>query len=581
VHDLVIRGAEVVDGSGLPARQADVAVDGKVIVDVGNDVGAAHRVIEADGLVLTPGFVDIHTHFDGQATWDPHLTPSCWHGVTTAVMGNCGVGFAPARPGGHQALIDIMEGVEDIPGAALSDGIRWDWETFPDYLDALERTRRSMDVSTHVPHSAVRSYVMGERALEDATAEDLEAMAAIVSGAVSAGAVGFATGRTAGHRDIAGRTVPGTYAPERELEAMMDALVAGGGGVFQLTPAGVGGEMAGDRRGSMDEELEWIVRLGVTGGQPLTFLVMEQGGPDPEDWHPWFEAVHRANAAGARLHPQVGSRCFGVLMGHQSKLNPFRHRATYAALGGLPLDRRVAELRRPEIRERILGERADRHGPMALDRFGRSGFENLFPLGADLDSEPAPEASVASIARREGRDPWEVAYDLLLDFEGREFLLLPLLNYGGGSYDGLRQMMLDPSTVQGLGDAGAHVGLVSDASMTTYLLTHWARDRQRGPRLPLETVVRRLTRDPAELYGFHDRGVIAAGRKADLNLIDHERLRLLHPEQVDDLPGGAGRLVQRAAGYVATFVSGEEVLDGDEMTGALPGALVRGGRRAE
>ncbi len=578
MHDLVIRGAEVVDGTGLPRRRADVAVSGEVIADVGLDVGAARQVIDGDGLVLTPGFIDIHTHFDGQATWDPHLTPSCWHGVTTAVMGNCGVGFAPARLGGHEALIDIMEGVEDIPGAALSEGIRWDWETFPEYLDALERTRRSMDLAVHVPHAAVRSYVMGQRALEDATAEDLVAMGEIVEGAVSAGAVGFATGRTAGHRDIGGRAVPGTYARERELEVMMDALVAGGGGVFQLTPAGVGGEMAGDRRGAMGDELEWIVRLGAASGQPLTFLVMEQGGPEPEDWHPWFEAVHRANAGGARLHPQVGSRCFGVLMGHQSKLNPFRYRATYAELAGLPLDRRVAELRRPEVKARILGEQADRRGPLALDRFGRSGFENLFPLGADLEYEPAPEASVASMARREGRDPWEVAYDLLLDFDGREFLLLPLLNYGGGSYDGLRQMMLDPCTVQGLGDAGAHVGLVSDASMTTYLLTHWARDRHRGPQLPLEAVVRRLTRDPAELYGFSDRGVIAAGRKADLNLIDHRQLRLLHPEQVDDLPGGAGRLVQRSEGYAATFVSGVQVLDHDEMTGELPGVLVRGRR---
>jgi N-acyl-D-aspartate/D-glutamate deacylase len=417
---------------------------------------------------------------------------------------------------------------------------------------------------------------MGERALEDPTADDLEAMGGLVREAVRAGAVGFATGRTAGHRDSSGRPVPGTYAPEVELTAMMAAMVAGGGGVFQLTPAGVGGEMAGDRRGSMAEEVAWITRLGAGTGQPVTFLVMEQGGPEPEDWRPWFEAVHRANDAGARIHPQVGSRCFGVLMGHQSKLNPFRYRATYAALGDLPLDRRVAELRRPEVKERILAEHADRTGPFAMDRFGRSGFENLFPLGAGLDYEPSPEDSVAARARRAGRDVWDVAYDLLLEFDGREFLLLPLLNYAGGSYDGLRQMMEDPASVQGLGDAGAHVGLVSDASMTTYLLTHWARDRHRGPTLPLETVVRRLTHDPARLYGFDDRGVIAPGQRADLNLIDHDRLRLLHPEQVADLPGGAGRLIQRAEGYVATFVHGEQVLDDDEMTGALPGRVIRG-----
>ncbi len=576
MHDLVIRGATVVDGTGGPPRPLDVAVSGAAIAEVGTDVGTAHRVIEAEGLVLTPGFVDIHTHFDGQATWDPHLTPSCWNGVTTAVMGNCGVGFAPARPGGHEALIEIMEGVEDIPGSALSEGIRWDWETFPDYLDALERSGRSMDLAAHVPHAAVRAFVMGERALEDATAEDLTAMSHIVRGAVEAGAVGFATGRTAGHRDIRGRPVPGTYAPEAELAAMMEAMAAGGGGVFQLTPAGVGGEMAGDSRGAMADEVAWITRLGARSGQPVTFLVMEQGGPEPEDWQPWFDAVHAANAAGGRIHPQVGSRCFGVLMGHQSRLNPFRYRPTYAALADLPLDRRMVELRRTEVKERILVEHADRSGPFAMDRFGRSGFENLFPLGADLDYEPAPEASVAARARREGRDVWELAYDLLLGFDGREFLLLPLLNYGGGSYQGLHRMMLDPFSVQGLGDAGAHVGLVSDASMTTYLLTHWARDRRRGPTLPLETVVRRLTHDPARLYGFADRGLVAPGQKADLNLIDHDRLHLLHPEQVCDLPGGAGRLVQRADGYVATFVSGVQVLDHDEVTGALPGRVLRG-----
>jgi N-acyl-D-amino-acid deacylase len=575
MHDLVIRGAHVVDGTGAVGVTADVAVDGIHIVDVGRDVGPTRRVFDADGLVLTPGFVDIHTHFDGQASWDPHLTPSCWNGVTTAVMGNCGVGFAPVRSTEHQSLIEIMEGVEDIPGSALSEGIRWDWETLPEYFDALSRSTHSMDLAAHVPHAAVRAYVMGDRALEDATAEDLRSMAAIVRGAVEAGAVGFATGRTAGHRDSRGKPVPGTFAPERELVVMMDALVAGGGGVFQLTPAGVGGEMAGDRRGAMESEIEWIARLGIGSGQPVTFLVMEQGGDEPEDWHPWFDAVGQANRAGARIHPQIGSRCFGVLMGHQSRLNPFRYRPSYAAIANLPLERRIAELRRPEVKARILEEHADRSGPFALDRFGRAGFENLFPLGPSLDYEPAPEASVAAIARREGRDPWEVAYDTLLQFGGREFLLLPLLNYGGGSYDGLYEMMLDPFSVQGLGDAGAHVGLVCDASMTTYLLTHWARDRTRGPRLTLETAVRRLTSDPATLYGFTDRGVIAPGMKADFNLLDFQTLRMLHPEQICDLPGGAGRLVQRAEGFRATFVSGVQVLSDDEVTGELPGAFVR------
>jgi N-acyl-D-amino-acid deacylase len=578
MHDLVIRGGTVIDGSGAPAFQADVAVRNGVIVEVGTVEGPARRTVDATGLLVTPGFVDIHTHFDGQATWDPHLTPSCWHGVTTAIVGNCGVGFAPVQPDGHDELIEIMEGVEDIPGTALSEGIQWDWESFPEYLDALERTPRALDIATHVPHAPLRAFVMGDRSRDDADADDLAAMARLVSEAIAAGALGFATGRTSGHSDNRGRSVPGTFAPEDELSILMEAMIAGGGGVFQLVPAGVGGQTGGDPLGAMEREVEQIIRLGTSSGQPVTFLIMEQAGATAEDWHPWFEAVQAANDAGADIHPQVASRCFGVLMGHQSRVNPFKYRPSYAAIAHLPLSERVVELRKPEVRAQILAEEPVYTGRSTMDHIGRRAFDNLFPLGGDLDYEPKPEDSIRARARALDVDPWEVAYDTMLDYDGKEFLLLPLLNYGGGSYDGLYEMMVSPGTVQGLGDGGAHVGLVCDASMTTYLLTHWTRDRVRGPKISVEAAVKRLTSDPASLYGLGDRGVIAVGAKADINLIDYDELRLVHPEQVHDLPAGAGRLIQRSEGYVATYVSGEEVVVNGELTDARPGVVVRGRR---
>ena len=575
MYDLVIRGASIVDGTGAPAFSGDVAIEGGRIVAVGAVDGAARRTLAADGLLLTPGFVDIHTHYDGQATWDPHLTPSCWHGVTTAVLGNCGVGFAPARPDGHDELIELMEGVEDIPGSALSEGMRWGWETFAEYMDALAAMPRAIDVGTQIPHAALRAYVMGERANDDATGDDITAMARLVRDGLEAGALGFASGRTAGHRDIHGRPVPGTYAAQDELVALLDAMDAAGPGVFQLVPAGVGGEITGDGPGAMERELEWIVREGVRTQRTMTFLIMERGEAD--HWRPWFAAVHAANAAGAKLRPQVANRCFGVLFGHQSRLNPFRYHPSYAAIADLPFAERMHHLRDPQTRARILAEQPGRADKPSLELFAQHAMDRLFPLGADLDYEPAPDRSIAAIAAATGRDPWEVLYDVLLEHDGKEFVLLPLLNYAAGSYDGLLDMMRDPFTVQGFGDGGAHVGIVCDASMTTYMLTHWARDRTRGALLGLERGVRRLTRDPAELYGLTDRGVIAPGMTADLNLIDFGRLALVRPEQVCDLPAGAGRLVQHSEGYVATFVSGEEIVIDGELTEARPGGVVRGG----
>jgi N-acyl-D-amino-acid deacylase len=576
MHDLVIRGATVVDGTGAPPHTADVAVADGVIVDMGRVDGSARRTLAADGLLVTPGFVDVHTHFDGQATWDPHLTPSCWHGVTTALLGNCGVGFAPVASGREAWLIELMEGVEDIPGTALSEGIRWDWESFPEYLDALERMPRAIDVGAQVPHAAVRAYVMQERLHELATPDDLDAMREILRASLRAGALGFSTGRTAGHRDVRGEPVPGTFAPDAEIAALLEVMAAEALGVLQLVPAGSSGTIGLDPAGAMEAEIDWMVRWGEVYGRPITFLILEHG-PEFGVWRGWFDRVREANARGADIHPQVASRCFGMLFGHQSRMNPFKYRPSFQEVADLPLAARIEALHDPERRARILAER-NVDGPFAPDRITDATFENLFPLGDDLDYEPPPEASVAAVARRAGLSPWAVAYDLMLGSDGRDFLLLPLLNFGGGSYDGLHDMLVDPMTIQGLGDGGAHVRIVCDASMTTYLLTHWTRDRTRGPKLPLEWAVRRLTRDPAHFYGLHDRGVLAPGKRADLNVIDYQHLQLVFPEQVHDLPAGAGRLIQRSEGYVETIVAGESGVADGELTDARPGTLVRGTR---
>jgi N-acyl-D-amino-acid deacylase len=575
VLDLLVKGGTVVDGTGAPARTADVAVVDGVVVEVGRIRDLATRVIDADGLVVTPGFVDVHTHFDGQATWDPYLTPTCWHGVTTAILGNCGVGFAPVAPDRHEWLISVMEAVEDIPGAALAEGIEWSWESFPQYLNALDRAPHAIDLGAQVPHAALRAYVMGERGADDAVAtdEEIAAMARIVEESIEAGALGFTTSRTPGHMMADGRPVPGTTAADAEVLGLCAPLGSLGRGVIQLVTAGSAGGVPSDPDVGA-REFDLIRRVAEQTGRPVTFLVLQSTGDD--QWRDEFSRSHAARANGLEIRPQVGDRCFGVLMGHQSRLNPFRTHPTYAAIAGLPLPARVAQLRNLSVRAQILSERQVRGSAPSLDWVGRSTFERLFPLGRVPEYEPDPEQSVAAIARRENRDVWEVAYDVLLRDDGRELLLLPLLNYGGGSYEALHEMMSDPLSVQGLGDGGAHSGIVCDASMTTYLLSHWVVGRTRGPRLELEHAVQRLTGDAAALYGLADRGVLEPGRRADLNLIELDRLALHRPEQVNDLPAGAGRLVQRADGYIATIVAGEAILESGEATGALPGRLVRG-----
>jgi N-acyl-D-aspartate/D-glutamate deacylase len=574
MHDLILSGGTLVDGSGNAKREADVAIDGDRIAAVGQGLGPARRTLDARGKLVTPGIVDIHTHYDGQATWDALLTPSCWHGVTTIVMGNCGVGFAPVRPGGEQFLIGLMEGVEDIPGTALAAGMRWGWESFPQYLDALDRIPHALDVGTQVAHGPVRAYVMGERGArnEPATAADIEKMAAIVRQAIEAGALGFSTSRTIVHRAVDGEPVPGTFAAEDELFGIGRVLGELGRGLFELAPAGAMGEDLA----APEKEVAWMRRLSAEIQRPVSFA-LSQHDVDKEQFRRVLELCRKANEQGSHIVPQVGSRPTMLLIGHQT-FHPFSYRPTYRKLEALPLAERVAKLRDPEIRRRILSEKNEASDPRiaVVMQLIAHGLHKIFPLGDPPDYEPGPEKSVKAIAAREGRDAYEVLYDLMLEGEGRALLMLAILSYSDGDLEAMRAMLEHPDSAFGLGDGGAHCGAICDASMTTFLLTHWARDRKRGPRLPVEWVVRKMTRDTAELYSLRDRGLVAPGKKADLNVIDWERLQLALPELVFDLPAGARRLIQRACGYDATIVSGQVTFLQGEHTGALPGKLLRG-----
>ncbi len=577
MHDLVIRGGTVVDGTGAAAREVDIAIDGGTIAAVGKVTAPSRDEIDARGKLVTPGFVDIHTHYDGQATWDPLLTPSCWHGVTTLVMGNCGVGFAPVRPGKRDFLIGLMEGVEDIPGTALHEGIVWEWETFPQFLDALGRRRFAVDVGTQVPHGSVRAYVMGERGAknEPANAEDVREMAAIVREAIEAGALGFSMSRTLMHRAIDGEVVPGTHASEDEIFGICRELGKLGKGIIELAPAGVMGEDLA----APDKEVSWMRRISRETGRPVSFA-LSQHEVDPEQFRRVLALCRTANEEGARLTPQVGSRPTMLLIGHQT-FHPFSHRPTYAKLAALPLAERVAKLREPAIRKQILGEQPPTNGDRGIaivTHLIATGLHRIFPLGDPPDYEPGPEKSILAIAQREQRDPHEVLYDKMLELDGRQLSMLAILSYHDGDLEALREMLEHPDSAFGLGDGGAHCGAVCDATMTTFLLKHWARDRSRGPRLPVEWVVRKMTRDTAHLYGLRDRGVLAPGKKADANVIDFAQLELALPEVAHDLPAGARRLIQRARGYEATIVSGEITFRGGEHSGALPGRLVRGAR---
>jgi N-acyl-D-amino-acid deacylase len=574
MHDLTIRNATIVDGSGNDAVNGDVAIDNGKITAVGGKQGAGKEEINADGLLLAPGWVDVHTHYDGQATWDPYLTPSCWHGVTTAVMGNCGVGFAPAKPTQHDWLIGLMEGVEDIPGSALAEGIKWEWESFPEYLDALDRKSLVFDIAAQVPHGAVRVYVMGERGAtdEEANAEDRAGMGKIVAEAINAGAVGFTTSRTVLHRSIDGDVVPGTDADALELLSIGRAMRDAGGSVFEIASdlAPEAGEFA------------WMDRLADEENCRVTYACV-QHDDDPEQYR---RLLDHAERPGGGVFPQVAIRPPGVLMCLDAT-HPFSERPTYKAIQHLPLAARVKEMKKPEVRAKILGEALDRSARMVRLLFieGKhmkstiADYHRIFWLGDPPDYEPGPELSMQAIGEREGKSAEAAAYDCLLERDGKAFLYSPLFNYIEGHYDIARDMMMHPNSILGISDGGAHCGMICDASSPTYLLSHFARDRKRGPLIPLEHAIRMQTHDTAKLYGFGDRGLIAPGMRADINLIDFDNINLPSPELVNDLPANGQRLIQRAHGYHTTMVAGDITFREGEATERMPGKLVRGPQR--
>ena len=565
MHDLIIRGGMLVDGTGAAPRQADIAIDKGVISEVGTVSGAAKREIDATGHIVTPGWVDIHTHYDGQVTWDPLITPSCWHGVTTVVMGNCGVGFAPARPDKHDWLIELMEGVEDIPGAALAEGIKWGWETFPEYMDMLDKQNRVLDIATQVPHGSVRAYVMGDRGArnEAATPEDIVQMSKIVREGIEAGALGFSTSRTMLHIAKDGEPVPGTFAGKDELMGIGRALGEAGHGVF---------EMASDMTPAEDEFM-WMKEMSAETGLPVTYALL-QSPVDSEKWRKMLDLTAEARKQGANMTAQIACRPTGLVLGWQSTIHPFITKPTYVELARLPFAERLVELKKPAVRAAILSEKAKDMGTLGM--IMTQGYDRMFRLdhGGKLDYEPRAEDSVAHLAKTEGTDPAGIVYDMLLENEGRGYIYLPLLNYAKFNFDHIFEMMQHPNTILSLSDGGAHCGVICDASFPTYMLTHWVRDR--GARLPLEQVVRMQTHDTARLYGLNDRGVIAVGMKADVNVIDFEKLAILAPEMVFDLPADGRRMIQKAVGYRATVVSGAVTFEHGEATGEMPGRLVRG-----
>ncbi len=573
MHDLVISGGTVVDGTGAAPRQADVAIDGDRITEVGElEDRSARETVDAGGMIVTPGFVDVHTHFDGQITWDPMLTPSCWHGVTTVVMGNCGVGFAPVQPDKHEWLIGLMEGVEDIPGAALADGIQWGWETFPEYLDAVDAVPKMLDVGAQIPHGAVRGYVMGERGAknEPASEADIEAMAVIVREAIQAGALGVSTSRTIAHMAIDGEPVPGTFAAEDELFGIGRALGDLGTGIFELAPAGA----LGEDLAAPDREMAWMRRLSAAIDRPVTFA-LTQNDHDPDSWRKMLDLASQAVGEGARIRPQVAGRPVTLLLGLQT-FHPFAYCPSWGPVGILPtIAERIVAMRDPETRRRLVAE-AQTPDPAMVQFLDPA---KAFPLGDPPNYEPDPSTSIAARAASEGRNVYDLYYDLLMEDNGHALVMRPLLNYTDRNLDAVREMLLHPTSALGLGDGGAHCGTTCDASTPTYMLTHWARDRAHD-RLPIEWVVRKMTSETASLYGLGDRGTLRPGLRADVNVIDHARLQLRSPHMAHDLPGGARRFIQEADGYVATVVAGQVTLVEGEDTGARPGALVRGARPA-
>jgi N-acyl-D-aspartate/D-glutamate deacylase len=576
--DLAIRGGTLVDGTGAPAVAGiDVLIEDGRIVDVGANLGGkARRELDADGLLVTPGFVDNHTHYDGQATWDDVLAPSVWHGVTTAIMGNCGVGFAPVRTDYHQALIELMEGVEDIPGSALTEGITWNWETFPEYLDALESMSRTIDVGVQVGHAPLRTYVMGERgaANEPANADELAEMARLVTEAIRAGAFGVSSSRTMLHRSLDGSPVPGTFAGADELSALVHGISRGGFGLFEVaSDIGVNSSIEDAFSGDID----WMVDLSCQTGVTVTYALL-QNDRMPELWRQLLGRTQAARKRGGRVVALTAGRPAGVLLGFGTSLHPFSAHRAFRPLRDLPLPEKLARLRRAEVRQAILTEETRFTSDFGKDL--ATGFWKMYPLGEIPDYEPSRSDSVQELARAAGIDPAAYIYDFLLGDDGKALAFFPLGDFAHGNLDSTYERLQQPDTVLSLSDGGAHCRLISDASVFTYMLSYWARDRTKGPRLPVERAVQLLTSESARLYGLGDRGVLKPGYRADVNVINHEQLGFRRPEMVADLPAGGERFLQPATGYVATVCAGELTVEHGEVTDARPGGLLRGPRKA-
>lgn len=561
--DLVIRGGTVIDGTGDAAFEADIAIRDGHIEEIGRALAAGRDEIDARGKLVIPGFVDVHTHYDAQATWAERIEPSSNNGVTTALMGNCGVGFAPVRPADHDRLISLMEGVEDIPEVVMQEGLPWEWASFPDYLDFLASRSFDIDLAAQVPHAALRVFVMGERGArrEEATAEDCAAMARLTAEGITAGAFGFSTSRLLQHRTAEGEPIPSYGAAEAELQAIAAAIGKVGSGWLQVV---------GDYGEAIDEEFGILERLAATSGRPLTFTLL-QTRRFPEQWRDLLARTAAANARGLEIHGQIRGRPTSTLLSFELSENPFLGCRSWAEVAGLDFEARSAALRDPAFRARLLAEPGGTRGQVKRLR----DWDWLFPMDDPPDYEPAPEASVGAVARRTGQAPEAVAYDLMLARDGRGVLYHPMTNYSAGDMDAVHEMLCHPNTLIGLGDGGAHVGIMCDATDMAHGLTHWTRDRHRGPRRPLEDMIRRLTSANADAMGLSDRGRIAPGLRADLNVIDYERLQLHVPEVRYDLPAGGKRLIQTSTGFEATLVAGVPTWRQGEATGALPGRLLR------
>jgi N-acyl-D-amino-acid deacylase len=580
MYDYLIKNATIVDGRGDKPYVGNVAISDGKIAGVGDVDGEAKETINAEGAYVTPGWVDVHTHFDGQVSWDDTLDPSFSHGVTSVVMGNCGVGFAPCPPGGEKRMIELMEGVEDIPGTALYEGIEWgEWETYPEYLDYLGKREYTLDVGGLIPHSAVRNYVMGERALrhEDATPEDLAAMCKIVEEGLNAGAIGFSTSRTIGHRSVLGEPIPGTFAEKEELMAIARAMKAAGKGIFQAVPAGVVGDMAGPEHWTTEQEVELFADIARESGRSCSFTLV-QNGNRPDQWRNCLEIVERANAEGLMIKPQIATRPIGFVTSLQA-YHMFQRRETYLKLVDLPFDQLLAEMKKPEVKAAILSDKdiaPDQPGTMA-NIYGLLAMAapGMFPIELPINYEPEASGNMGALAAAAGQDINDFTYDYLTAGDGDQFAILLGANFVDGSFSVMEEMIQHPNTVIGLSDAGAHVNLIFDAVGPTYQLTHWVRDRTRGPKMPIELMVAKQTYDNAQLFGMDDRGSLEVGMRADINLIDLEHLALGKLEVVHDLPAGGSRILQSAAGYLATFVNGVKTRENDQDTGARPGRVIR------